>query len=198
MQFVRGNKAILNHATNGRDLLVFEGRTSGMYQFMGRFACSTWDIFSGPDKNGMLRKCIQFHFVKLSSYEVDIGSGDAHQTTGIEELRRRALEAAKPSQTHHWKSAPKSYRERSKAVRDYVLARANGHCELTETPAPFKKPNGKPYLEVHHVRRLSDDGPDDPRFVAAINPTVHREIHHGIRGKKLNDALIERLAEIEP
>ena len=57
---------------------------------------------------------------------------------------------------------------------------------------------GTPHLAVHHVRRLSDDGPDDPRIVATIDPTVHREIHHGGRGKELNDALALRLKEIEP
>ena len=108
------------------------------------------------------------------------------------------MEVARPNQSKVWKSACTSYRERSDAVKICVLACAVGRCELTGKPAPFNRKNGTPYLAVHHVRRLSDDGPDDPRIVATIDPTVHREIHHGGRGKELNDALALRLKEIEP
>ncbi len=46
-------------------------------------------------------------------------------------------------------------------------------------------------------RALSDDGPDDPRWVAAITPTVHREIHYGEGGDDLNRRLKEKLKKIE-
>lgn len=82
-------------------------------------------------------------------------------------------------------------------MKRYVLARASGKCELTGRDAPFVTKSGQPYLEVHHTRRLSDDGPDDPRFVAAICPKVHREIHFGVDGERLNKSLILKLGEIE-
>lgn len=44
---------------------------------------------------------------------------------------------------------------------------------------------------------VSDDGPDDPRWVAAITPTIHREIHYGEHGDELNRALQEKLKSIE-
>jgi hypothetical protein len=35
-----------------------------------------------------------------------------------------------------------------------------------EQPAPFERADVTPYLEPHHLRRLSDAGPDHPRWVA--------------------------------
>ena len=67
---------------------------------------------------------------------------------------------------------------RSEAVRAYVLARASGICEACGQPAPFKTAAGRLYLETHHIRRLSDGGPDDPRWVIALCPNCHRQAHY--------------------
>jgi 5-methylcytosine-specific restriction protein A len=67
--------------------------------------------------------------------------------------------------------------QRSRAVRDWVLDRAAGQCEGCGSPAPFTTSSGRPFLEAHHIRRLSDGGPDDPRFVAGICPNCHRRAH---------------------
>ena len=201
MEFRAGNAAIRDHDANGKELLLFEALgKSKPVKFLGRFACQSWDTFQGPDRNGNLRSCIQFHLVRLDhvvGLEGDIDSKEIEKTS-IEDLRDRAFAAAKPQQSKSWSNAPSSYRSRSKSVKDYVLRRAAGRCELTGQPAPFVTRSGAPYLEVHHTRRLSDDGPDDPRWVAAIDPTVHREIHFGDRGSELNQLLIEKLKQIEP
>lgn len=63
--------------------------------------------------------------------------------------------------------------------------------------APFMRSNGEPYLEPHHTRRLADGGPDHPRWVGAVCPTCHREIHHGQSGRTKNDQLQKKLALIE-
>ena len=82
-------------------------------------------------------------------------------------------------------------------VKAYVLRRAGGICELTGEPAPFLTKDGQPYLEVHHIRRLSDGGLDHPVNCAAISPTAHREIHHGAEGAKLDEQLAELIAQKE-
>ena len=64
-------------------------------------------------------------------------------------------------------------------------------------PAPFKRSNGEPYLEPHHTRRLADGGPDHPRWVGAICPACHREIHHGQKGRTKNEDLQRKLTLIE-
>ncbi|MBR9652724.1 hypothetical protein [Thalassovita aquimarina] len=201
MRFVRGNAAVRDHVANGKELLLFEALGhSKPVRFIGNFACQSWDTYQGTDNNNDLRECIRFHLVKLtpdmepSPDEAIPVRGDA----GLIDLRERAMRAAVSSPSKNWANAPASYRARSRAVREYVLARAGGRCELTGKPAPFLTKSGQPYLEVHHTRRLSDDGPDDPRFVAAIDPTVHRQIHFGENGNALNAELIEKLRTIEP
>jgi len=59
---------------------------------------------------------------------------------------------------------------------------------------------GRPYLEVYHIRRLSDDGPDDPRWVAGLCPNCHRRAHYGADGATFNTALSEvvQRSEISP
>jgi 5-methylcytosine-specific restriction protein A len=93
------------------------------------------------------------------------------------------------------REAKRLYRARSGAVRRYVLARADGACEACGDPAPFSKRNGTPYLKPHHTRRLSDGGPDHPRWVAAVCPNCHREVHHGTEGEEKNRTLQARLAK---
>ena len=82
---------------------------------------------------------------------------------------------------------------RSEAVKVYVLRRADGICEGCQQPAPFRTKKGRPYLEPHHIRRVADGGPDDPRWVAALCPNCHREVHHGEKGDDLNRRLAEYL-----
>ena len=55
-------------------------------------------------------------------------------------------------------TSTKNVYERSRDVRRYVLARSKGKCEGCSGPAPFSRPDGTPYLEPHHLKRLSDGG----------------------------------------
>ncbi|WP_238446667.1 HNH endonuclease [Azohydromonas australica] len=61
-----------------------------------------------------------------------------------------------------------------------VLYRAQGYCESCHAPAPFvKATNGEPYLEVHHVVPLAEDGDDTVDNAQALCPNCHREAHFG-------------------
>ncbi len=200
MEFTRGNRAIRDHAKDGRDILLFEMLGKGQpYQFLGEFACASWQVDRGPDKNGDMRDAIRFHLVRTDGTRV-VTADEEPTTSGLslEELRKRAFASIDPEKTASIKQAKARLRARSEAVKEYVLARADGVCELTGKPAPFVRKSGTPYLEVHHTRRLSDNGPDDPRWVAAIDPTLHREIHHGVNGADINKRLQEKLKVIEP
>lgn len=61
-----------------------------------------------------------------------------------------------------------------------VLLRANGTCEGCGQSAPFQRSDGRPYLEVHHRRRLADGGDDSVENSMALCPNCHRERHYGI------------------
>lgn len=80
-------------------------------------------------------------------------------------------------------------RERDPMVRDWVLQSANGFCECCKQKSPFEVGDGVPYLEVHHVRHLANDGSDRISNTVALCPNCHRELHHG----KLKEELIENL-----
>ena len=87
------------------------------------------------------------------------------------------------------KEARRSYYQRSAAVRQYVLARADGECEGCNAPAPFVNKRGQPYLEPHHIRRLTDGGPY-PRYMIALCPNCHREVHSGVNGQEKNQRFL--------
>lgn len=67
-----------------------------------------------------------------------------------------------------------------------VLNRANGKCEGCGEDAPFKsKAKKTPYLEVHHIMQLANDGEDTVENAIALCPNCHRESHFGEFSKKL-------------
>ena len=69
---------------------------------------------------------------------------------------------------------------RNPAVAAYVRRRAKGMCERCNQPAPFlKKSSALPYLEVHHVIRLADEGDDTVENAIAVCPNCHRFLHFG-------------------
>ncbi len=68
-------------------------------------------------------------------------------------------------------------RDRSAAVRETVLMRAGGICELCNEPG-FITAAGSVYLETHHVVPLANNGPDHPTNVVAICPKDHRRAHY--------------------
>ncbi len=70
-------------------------------------------------------------------------------------------------------------RDRSAAVRERVLRRACGVCELCGEPG-FVTAAGSIYLETHHVIPLSLEGPDHDSNVVALCPNDHRRAHFGI------------------
>jgi 5-methylcytosine-specific restriction protein A len=83
---------------------------------------------------------------------------------------------------------------RAEAIRAYALARAQGTCESCKVQAPFKSKEG-PFLEVHHVFRLGDGGPDHPDRVIALCPNCHRRAHYSIDADTFNQGLIQWLTE---
>ena len=67
------------------------------------------------------------------------------------------------------------------------MSHAGRRVGCSGCPAPFQRKDGSPYLEPHHTRRLSDGGPDDIHWVAALCPTCHRWVHHGAGGADYNE-----------
>ena len=66
---------------------------------------------------------------------------------------------------------------RDPRVVAYVLNRAQGVCEACDSPAPFNRADGSPYLEAHHILPLAEGGPDTVENCAALCPNCHRAMH---------------------
>ena len=64
-------------------------------------------------------------------------------------------------------------------VAAWVLSTANGICEACDNEAPFVKLDSTPFLEIHHLKRLADDGSDTISNAVAVCPNCHRELHYG-------------------
>ena len=82
---------------------------------------------------------------------------------------------------------------RSAGVVAYVLSRAGGVCEACELPGPFPTPSGIQYLEIHHVIRLADGGPDTVQNTVALCPNCHRRAHYASDAPAFTTELLTRL-----
>lgn len=85
---------------------------------------------------------------------------------------------------------------RDARVVAFVLRKAGGTCECCLQAAPFEKPNGLPYLEVHHVKQLASGGSDKITNAVALCPNCHRELHHGANSTELAEILYSRIERL--
>jgi 5-methylcytosine-specific restriction enzyme A len=68
MEFVRGNLAIRDHISDGRDLLLFEKLGErGSYRFLGYFTCDGFEYGTAPDRIGTSRRIIIFNLLATAS-----------------------------------------------------------------------------------------------------------------------------------
>lgn len=203
---MRGNVAIRDHADNGDDLHLFEQERGGL-RYIGQFVCAGCDERDDvPDRHGDPRRAIVFELVALderltappstSTTTSGPGAADPRWSMNLDDLRTRAARTV-VRETSSTEAKRKVY-QRSDDLKVYVLRRADGACEGCEQPAPFVNKAGRPYLEPHHTRRLSDGGPDDYHHVIALCPTCHRRVHHAQDGDDYNAVLRVKLETIEP
>ena len=195
MELQRGNAAIARHSEAGKSLLLFRKTNTGL-RFEGEMVCEGYHTERAADRNGNDRDAIVFELRRLEAVAEAVQQSKPSQSS-LEDLRERARAAgAVPHATNG--SAQRTVYQRSRDVRDYVLARANGSCEGCHNPAPFLRFDGTPYLEPHHTTRVSDGGPDHPAHLIALCPNCHRRVHVGADGAKYNGQLVSVLASIEP
>lgn len=196
MQLIRGNRAIAEHSAAGKSLLLFRKTPEGV-RFEGEMVCEGYHAEEAPDREGNQRQAIVFDLRPLDALAEHAESEMIAADATLSELRTRAIASsaviAKTATT-----STKNVYERSRDVRRYVLARSKGKCEGCSVSAPFSRPDGSPYLEPHHLKRLSDGGPDHPAHVIALCPNCHRRVHAGADGNSYNAKLMEIVSGLEP
>lgn len=197
MQFVRGNAAIRDSISDGKDLHLFKYVARTKVQYLGQMVCHGYRTKDAADVDGRRRKVIVFELIPLDNLSLppDFPLSPAELDLPLTELRQRALQQT--SGTADSAARQVVVRERSRAIRAYILRRANGICEGCGSPAPFKTPSGMPYLEPHHIRRLSDGGPDHPAWVAALCPNCHAKAHYSKSREAFNRTLASTVSAKE-
>ena len=203
MQMVKGNAAIFNHKHNGKALLLFESSHPGHVRFVGEMAYVEHHKEERPDRLNNVRQAIVFHLELLPEQLSDLepnqlvkepSASYETKTSKLKNLKEKALQ--KTPNTASVAERIVNVRVRSTAIKAYALLRSGGMCEGCRKAAPFETKKG-PFLEVHHVDRLADGGPDDPRRVIALCPNCHRQAHYAKNAQQFNDSLKARLREIE-
>ena len=195
MSFDRGNAAVLEHAADGKDIYLFENHGNGYVRYVGEMVCTGFREVRGPDIDGNERRVIVFELVSGDSFNRSFDHDDEYEKMWREstgKLRKRA------TASYVSKKSPLERRAlanaRSKAIRAYVLRRANGVCEACGKNSSFRTNSGRPYLEAHHMRRDCDGGPDYPVWVIGLCPSCHRRAHHSEDKSEFNQRL-ERIVE---
>ncbi len=206
MTMDRGNGAVRDHTKDGKEMHLFEGDGEGQVWYLGQATYLDHHWEERPDENDEMRDAIIFELAVDPTGESDQGGAeestedydDSNQrwwTRPQDELQALALRSHPSSGTE--KETRQTVYRRSKAIKIYVKKRADGIYEGCGKEAPFVTPQGRPYLESHHVRRVSDGGPDYPRWVIALCPNCHRRVHHGQDGEEYNEQLGQKLGKIE-
>jgi len=197
-QTLKGNQnlTLYESNTNGVDVHLFEVFKKKVYTYMGRVQLADKPFQEKQDDvKGQLRKVWVFPLQLIDEakpiprMELDKVFEDElkqSKTLSTDELLEKAKQTSKHPGSRE--STSRVY-QRSPYVVDYTLRRANGICELCEQPAPFNKPSGEPYLEVHHIHHLADGGEDTIENAVALCPNCHRMMH-SLRRKSDIDLLI--------
>jgi len=198
MQFVRGNRKVRDHVRESRDLHLFEYVRRGRVRYIDQMVCTGWHTRAAPDLHGNSREIIVFELTPASAFAAEQEGpqleGDVWAQS-LSALRKRAVASSDVGRDPVERKQLMRYR--SAAVRAYVLKRARGICEACGEDAPFRTSEGRPYLEPHHLMRLSDGGPDDPARVAALCPNCHRRAHYGADSNEFNAQIKSAVAAKE-
>lgn len=196
MKMVSGNKAIFEHAKNGKIIHVFEYTRKAYVRYIGSAECLGYHEEDRPDREGNNRTALVFHLdIDSAGTENIIAEPKATyspknpkqlKNKSIKDLRKAALNQSPRTSTPKEKQETAYYR--SQALKLYVIARSKEICEGCGESAPFQTKSG-PYLECHHVHRLADGGPDHPKNVVALCPNCHRRAHFSSDAKAYNETL---------
>lgn len=187
------NKSLATHHDDDRQVFLFErvpGTSPTVVTYVGEFEYVDHEERRLPDKNEEKRRAYQFELCPVDGETIDLPSDI--DDLDLATLYKQAKQASNAGMSSTTGSSEVSGM-RSEVVREFALREANGVCQGCNSKAPFKTNDDEPYLEVHHVTRVSDDGPDHPDNVIALCPNCHAEVHNGKNGDGLNQRLREKM-----
>jgi 5-methylcytosine-specific restriction protein A len=188
------NKTLSESETNGVNLYLFEVFTGGRYVYMGEVELSDPPFLSRQaDFEKNIRNVYIFPLRIKGNKAPPILSKEVRETK--EHLLHRRGSSGKPApllpqplaETGGDEPIPRVRGRHPTPVRgqeplapqitEYREERWPLICQLCERPAPFRYPDGKPYLEPHHIIPLEEGGLDGPENIVALCPNCHRKMH---------------------
>ncbi|ADI73261.1 HNH endonuclease [Methanohalobium evestigatum Z-7303] len=95
----------------------------------------------------------------------------------IEELKQRVRQSKKNSTKPDRREVNTETPKRDPYISELAKRMAKGVCQLCGNNAPFYDRGGNPYLETHHIIRVSKDGDDTIDNVVALCANCHRKMH---------------------
>lgn len=182
----RENKILYESPKTQIDLHLFEVFLAGEYVYQGRvmLAGKPYESRQG-DRYGKSRTVWVFplrlvgekqSFVMpeaLAIKEQEFREKRASKLS-VQELRKRINRPTRRRQNRY--VLIRQY-VRDENVAECVRRNANGLCELCENIAPFNRLDGQPFLEIHHIKWLSQGGEDTIKNAVALCPNCHRKMH---------------------
>ncbi len=180
------NKTLAESDTNGIDVHLFEVLEAGKYTYQGKMV-----LFEDPheevqpDADGTDRKVWVFPLKLEDQSQTPIITKDVFdnktrildkksRSKTTEELEARVKKA--PKKVGVRVVVSKQY-DRNSDIVELAKRRAGGICDLCELEAPFTDKSNEPFFEVHHIKWLSEGGPDTLENVVALCPNCHRRMH---------------------
>jgi len=115
----------------------------------------------------------------------------------VTQLLEKKLPEPKGSKNPKKRNSTVIIYERDANVKAWVLQNSKGTCESCGSNKHFEAESGIAFLEVHHLKRLSDGGSDTPSNVVAICPNCHRELHLGLHREKKKEILYASLKRLK-
>lgn len=112
-------------------------------------------------------------------------------------VKAGSLKIPSGNQTPSSKKVEVMLLERDPDVKAWVLVNSKGICECCESDAPFISSTGIPYLEVHHVKRLADKGPDTIENAVALCPNCHKSFHYSVDRGSLIESLYAKIKRLK-
>lgn len=178
------NRTLNESRRNGVQVHLFEVFRPRYYTYIGEIELAGEPYSEQqPDQDGTIRDVWVFPLrLKNNTEPVVIDESSLRERERRQATRARAmsmsdlLERAKRAQPSERRCVRSHVQTRDQFVAEFARKRTNGICQLCEQPAPFLV-GTTPFLEVHHITPLSENGSDTIANTVALCPNCHRRMH---------------------
>jgi 5-methylcytosine-specific restriction endonuclease McrA len=172
-QLTHGNRALVLDAQNqGRSPFpVYEKLAPRLYRYLGDYVAIE-STYGELDEAVPGYKVYRFLLAAVSGNDLANRRSDQNVYVDFEDdeigemppTRRRLVRAIVA---------------RNRALASKVKKDAGYRCERCGSSSPWRTTQGVPYVEVHHVIPLGEDGFDNVRNMIAVCSDCHRYLHLG-------------------